>query len=126
MKRILIVEDSDMNAMLMKIVLRQICEESGLLEADYAIDHTKEENEAIQLIGQNDYCLIILDGDLLDGGLGKNVLHSIDKKFFPKIIAASENENFFKYCRESGIHALNKKDLSEARDLIIKLIKAGL
>lgn len=127
MKKILIVEDGELAAKNMELFLRQVCQELGLQNENFSIERVKNEQEAINKIQNNNYCVIILDGNIepLPHGHGKNVLKAIDQKNLPKIIVASMEESFVKECLEKNIHAGPKEDLPKAEGLIKELINAS-
>ena len=124
----LIVEDNNSIALFQKEFIRQILRELDLPKANYTIEieHTRQEEEAIRLIKKNNYCLIILDGNLLNGGHGKNVLHVIEQGIFQKIIVASMDEDFVEYCQKKNIRAYRKENFWEAKGASKEIIKVSL
>jgi CheY-like chemotaxis protein len=124
--KILLVEDSEFAAKAINLFLEQILEELGVPEDNFAIDLVDEEKEAVKSIGTGEYGLIILDGMLKNGGLGKNVLFAIDRRFYPQIIGASTEISFVDFCKAQKIHAFPKEKLNEAEDLMKKMIRAGM
>jgi len=69
----------------------------------YRIDETDDESRAIDLIALNKYHLIVLDGRLLPGQHGENVIKAVDPKNHPQILVLSNDVEFVSECKELGL-----------------------
>lgn len=107
MKRILIVEDSEIFARSLKTLIGEFIPENTILMADNHID-------AIDLLNKHEFDLITLDGNLLGGSHGRDVLLEMSPEHIQKTVVCSFEMGFLVECQKKNIDCMLKSaDLFE-------------
>jgi CheY-like chemotaxis protein len=107
MKKILIVEDSEIFARSLKTLIGEFIPESTILMADNHLD-------AIDILGQHDFDLITLDGNLLGSSHGRDVLLRMSPEQVKNTVVCSFEMAFLVECQKKNIDCMLKSgDLFE-------------
>jgi CheY-like chemotaxis protein len=122
MKKILYVEDNDE-----RNILIQSAEDEMTKKVEFEIKKAVEANEAIRLLKNNTYDVIILDGRLEDSTHGRDVIDYIEKEkkeLLERLIVISGEYTFLEEVNSKGIKAA-KKDSKESWQLIANAIESN-
>jgi len=113
--RVLIVEDDLITAQVLKFFLSTL-----IAEIDFYFATTK--NQTIPYLSEN-LDLIILDGNLLDGSHGSEVLQEMTEDQISKTIVHSGHDDFIRECISNNIRFVEKSDsgFSEFRKNLLEM-----
>jgi response regulator of citrate/malate metabolism len=98
---VLVVEDDLEIAPYIVMFLDRVIPNSNFFKA-------RDKTEALKFITEKEFDLITLDGQLLNGDHGRDVLKGMSEDQILKTIVYSCDSDFLKECQAKGIKAVNK------------------
>lgn len=114
MKNILIIEDSAALAAAIASFIKEFVPGSII---NFAVD----KEEALALLKQKNFCLITLDGRLLNNDHGRDVLREMNEEQISKTVVCSFEMDFLTECAKKKIDCLHKdSNLLEGFEKILR------